>query len=90
MRGDRSELGLLAAGGNHKLIEVKERRVSFAFDTTLLAVAQHLVNGLGMVSFTLGDLHSIRTTAGRSQTTHVRDDVVLGAQDADLEIDTPQ
>ena len=85
MRGDRPELGLLATGGDHKLIEIKERRTSFACDTTLLAVAQHLVDGLGDGVLHLGRLAFNQDHGQAIHEQHsVRDDVVLGAQDTDL------
>ena len=83
--GNRPELGLLAAGGDHKLIEIKERRTSFACDTTLLAVAQHLVDGLGDGVLHLGRLAFNQDHGQAIHEQHsVRDDVVLGAQDTDL------
>ncbi len=87
IRGDRPELGLLAAGGDHKLIEIKERRASFAPDTALLTVTQHLVDGLGEGVFYPGRLAFNQDHGQAIQEQHkVRDDMVLGAQDADLEL----
>ena len=86
-RGDRPKLGLLATGGDHKLIEIKERWASFACDTTLLAVAQHLVDGLGDGVLHLGRLAFNQDHGQAIHEQHnVRDNVVLGAQDADLEL----
>jgi hypothetical protein len=36
----------LAAGGDHELIVVKQRRTAFTLDSPLLAVAEQLVDGL--------------------------------------------
>ena len=47
MGGDGAEFGLLAAGGNNELVEIKQRRAALAFGPALLAVAQHLVDGFG-------------------------------------------
>jgi len=50
---DGTELGLLAAGGDHELVVIKQWHTAFALGPSLLAVTQHLVDGLdhGLLDF---------------------------------------
>ena len=87
MGGDGAELGLLPAGGDDELVVVEERRAAFALGAALLAVAQELVDGLGDRLLHLGRLalddHHRQAVQEQDD---VRDDVVLGAEDAHLEL----
>ena len=85
--GDGAELGLLPAGGDDELVVVEERRAAFALGAALLAVAQQLVDGLRDGVLDLGRLaldHHDRQAVQEED--DVRDDMVLRAQDAHLEL----
>ena len=85
--GDGAELGLLAAGGNDDLVVIEKRRAAFALGPALFAVAQHLVDGFGDGVFDLGRFALDHHHRQAVQKQHdVRDDVVLGAEDAHLEL----
>ena len=87
MGRDGAELGLLAAGGDHELVVIKQRRTAFALGPALLAVAQHLVDGLGDGLLDLGRFALDHHHRQAVQEQHdVRNDVVLGAEDAHLEL----
>ena len=87
VRGDGAELRLLPAGGDDELIVVEKRRAAFALGAALLAVSQELVDGFGdrllhLRRFALDD-----DDRQPVQEQHdVRDDVVLGAENAHLEL----
>ena len=85
--GDGAELGLLAAGGDHELVVIKQRRTAFALGPALLAVAQHLVDGFGHGLLDFGRFALDHHHRQAVQKQHdVRNDVVLGAQNAHLEL----
>ena len=69
------------------LVVIEERRAAFALGAALLAVAQQLVDGLGDGVLDLGRFALDHHHRQAVQEQHdVRDDVVLGAQDAHLEL----
>ena len=85
--GDGAELGLLPAGGDDELVVIEERCTAFALGAALLAVAQQLVDGFGDGLLDLGRLALDHHHRQAVQEQHdVRDDVVLGAEDAHLEL----
>ena len=87
VRGERAELRLLAAGGDHELIVEKQRRTAFALGSTLLTVAQQLVDGFGNGFLHLRRLRFDHHHGQPVEEKHdVRDDVALATEDADLEL----
>ena len=87
MGGDGAELGLVAAGGNDDLVVIKERRAAFAFGASLLAVTLNLVDRFGDGVLDLGRLAlDYRHRQAIQEQDDVRDNVVLGAQDAHLDL----
>ena len=84
---DRAELRLLSARRDHELIVEKHRCAAFSLGTALFAIAQQLVDGLGDGIFHLGrlalDHHHWQTVEKKHD---VWDDVMLGAENAHLEL----
>ena len=87
MSSDGAELRLLAAGGNNDLIVKEKRCAAFTFGPTLFTVAQQLVDCFGDGVSDLGrlalDNHHWQTIQEQH---NIRDDVMLGAEDAHLEL----
>ncbi len=85
--GDGAELGLVPARGDHDLVVIEKWCAAFPLGAPLLAVAEHLVDGLGYGVFHLGRFafnhHNWKTVEKQYD---VRDDVILGTQDAHLEL----
>ena len=85
--GDGAEFGLLPTGRHHELAVVEENRASLAFGLPLLAVAQKLIDGLRDGLLHLGRLALDHHHRQAVQEQHdVRNDVVLGSKDANLEL----
>src|SRR5215469_1581777 len=84
---DGPEFRLLAAGGNHELIEVKKLRAPFALSAALLAISQKLVDGFGYRFF---DFRRFAFDNDNRQAVQEEDDVgydvMLGAANPDLEL----
>ena len=87
VRGDGAELGFLPASRHDELVVVEKRRIPFPLGPALLAVAEKLIDRLGNRVLDLGrfalDHHHWQAVEEQHD---VGDDVVLGAEDADLEL----
>ena len=87
VRGDGAELGFLPAGRHDELVVVEERRIPFPLGPALLAVAEKLIDRLGNRVLDLGRLALDHHHWQAVEEQHdIGDDVVLGAEDADLEL----
>ena len=87
VRGDGAELGFLLAGRHDELVVVEERRIPFPLGPALLAVAEKLIDRLGNRVLDLGRLALDHHHWQAVEEQHdIGDDVVLGAEDADLEL----
>ena len=87
MGGDGAEFRFLPAGRDDELVVIEQRRAALALGAALFAVAQQLVDGFGDGLLDLRRLAFDDHDRQAVQEQHdVRDDVMLGAEDAHLEL----